>query len=85
MSEQTRFKRLGGMVGRYSGDDAPLQYLLAGILFLPVILSYAEVGSAVRGSSSPYQIALRQGSTWRVGTSTGTSQCELTIPAPVPQ
>ncbi len=45
-----------------SGDEAPLAYALAMVLFLPLILSYAERALELPGSGAPYQLAAASGS-----------------------
>lgn len=53
---------LGIEILRISGDEAPLAYALAAVLFLPLILSYAERAAELPGSGGCYHLARASGS-----------------------
>ena len=53
---------VGGLILELSGNEAPLIYLVGVIVFLPIILSYAERAAYAPRSGSPYEIARSSGS-----------------------
>ena len=53
---------VGMPVFELSGSEAPLIYIVGVIIFLPIILSYAERASYAPRSGSPYEIARSSGS-----------------------
>ena len=53
---------VGMPVFELSGSEAPLIYIVGAIIFLPIILSYAERASYAPRSGSPYEIARSGGS-----------------------
>jgi uncharacterized hydrophobic protein (TIGR00271 family) len=57
---------LGPIVFRTAGEQAPIAYALGTVLFLPIVLSYAELAAGRPGSASPYQMARAYGSPWRL-------------------
>lgn len=57
---------LGPEILKISGEQAPLASLLATILYLPLILAFAERSSQLDGSTSVYQIVRASGSARRL-------------------
>ena len=53
---------VGGPILDLSGREAPLLYLVGAVIFLPIILSYAERSAYAPRSGSPYEIARSSGS-----------------------
>ncbi len=53
---------VSGEVLRLSGDEAPFAFLLAGLLYLPLLLGYAERSCELHGSASVYKVARASGS-----------------------
>jgi amino acid transporter len=53
---------VGGPILELSGSESPLIYLVGVIIFLPIILSYAERSAYAPRSGSPYEIARSSGS-----------------------
>jgi len=56
---------LGGEVLVRMGEETPVAYLLAGLLFLPLLLSLLELAASSPGSSGLYQLARNTGSVRR--------------------
>jgi amino acid transporter len=55
----------GDLILQRAGADAPLIFVLAAILFLPIVLTYCELAVGVPGSGSAYRIARSSGSATR--------------------
>ena len=53
---------VGHPVLEFSGREAPLIYIVGAIIFLPIILSYAERAAYAPRSGSPYEMARSSGS-----------------------
>ena len=57
---------LSPFIWQLAGEDTPLVYALATILFIPLILSYSERAQEAPGSASCYQLARLGGRAWYV-------------------
>ncbi len=57
---------LAPLLMQFAGEDTPLVYALTIIVFIPLVLSYAERAQQVPGSASCYQLAQLSGQSWLV-------------------